>query len=115
MLGMIFDQAKVDIPRKSLSFILIGTFFDRFGARMLVIYDEDDSAKVFMENTLSSIMILTLLLTKPVGTVMDKASVLEVFRYRSSWLLYDLVSLLYRITNMAITNEKDHNMKMLKV
>ena len=45
MLGMIFDQAKVDIPRKSLSFILIGTFFDRFGAKMLVIYDEDDSAK----------------------------------------------------------------------
>ena len=71
--------------------------------------------KVNMKNALSSIVILTLLLTKPVGTVMDKASVLEVFRYKSPWSLYDLVSLLYRITNMAITNEKDHNMMMLKV
>ena len=71
--------------------------------------------KVNMKNALSSIVILTLLLTKPVGTVMDKASVLEVFRYKSPWSLYDLVSLLYNITSMAITNEKDHNMMMLKV
>ena len=71
--------------------------------------------KVYTKNALSSIVILTLLLTKPVGTVMDKASVLEVFRYKSPWSLYDLVSLLYRITKMAITNEKDHNMMMLKV
>ena len=68
-----------------------------------------------MKKPLSSIVTLTLLLTKPVGTVMDKASVLEVFRYKSPWSLYDLVSLLYNITSMAITNEKDHNMMMLKV
>ena len=71
--------------------------------------------KVYMKKPLSSIVILTLLLTKPGGTVMDKASVLEVFRYKSPWSLDDLVSLFYRTTKMAMNNEKDHNMVMLKV
>ena len=100
---------------KSLSFILGVTIFIGLERECWSLMRRVIEQNVHMKNALSSIMILTLLLTKPVGTVMDKASVLEVFRYRSPWLLYDLVSLLYRITNMAITNEKGHNMRMLKV
>ena len=48
MLGMIFDHAKVDIPREMS--VLSVTFFDRFGTRMLVI-DEDDLAKSLHEET----------------------------------------------------------------
>ena len=102
MLGMILN-AKVDIPREEA--VLSVTFFDRFLTRISVIDDRvcdrvwlvwNDNVghidrmmiqqKVNMKNALSSIVILTLLLTKPVGTVMDKASVFEVFKYRSPWL-----------------------------
>lgn len=83
MLGMIFDHAKVDIPREksvlSVTFLVSLELQCNLGHidRMRI------QQKVLMKNALSSIVILTLLLTKPGGTVMDKASVLEVFRYRS--------------------------------
>ena len=77
---------------KSLSFILGVTIFIGLERECWSLMRRVIEQNVHMKNALSSILILTLLLTKPVGTVMDKASVLEVFRYRSPWSLYDLVS-----------------------
>ena len=71
----------MDIPREES--VLSVAFFDQFGTKCWSLMRRLIQQKIYMKKPLSSIVTLTLLLTKPGGTVMDKASVLEVFKYRS--------------------------------